>query len=118
VHQAHAHALAGEGERRRRHVVDPVVGLAAALAQDAGGVEHGAHVPQQRAPDVAGGEGFQVDFAQVGVAQRGRQFREGALRVARADDHRVPAAAQRGGRMPPDEAGAAQDQNVHFIILL
>ncbi len=114
VHQAHAAPLAGQRQRGGRHVVDAIVGCGAALAQDADRVDDHMDVADQGLPDVARGERFEVGFAQFAVAQAGGELGGREARVARADDHGMPAAAQRGDGMAADEPGAAQDHYLHF----
>ena len=79
-------------------------------------VDHRVDVRQQRLPDVAGGEGLEVGLAQLDSRAGGRAASASARLGWRVPITTAwPRAAQRGGGMPPDEPGAAQDQYSHCV---
>ena len=108
VHQAQAALPAGRGKRGGGAMVHAVVGLAAALAQDADAVHDALAALQHFVPSL----GYEHSFQScVAVFERLRACPLPARGMPSADDDLASAGAQRRGHVASNEPGTAQHQH-------
>ena len=102
---------AGGRECGRGEVVDPLVSLAAALAQDADASQHGVVSVEQHVPVRGIEQALEVSLAARATARARGQAPVDALGPAAADDRPTSASQQGADRVPADESRGAEHEH-------
>jgi hypothetical protein len=90
-------------------MMDAVVGLASAFAEDADAVDDDVAAVDDGGPGIGIEEALEMDLATAKIAQT--MAAQAAARAAAADDHPQPPIAEGGDDMAADETGTTEDQH-------
>ena len=111
VNQRQPARPAGLGQRGRRPMVHALIGLAAALAQDADAVEHDRDAVEQAVPVLRLEQSLEVRLAARAVACALGQALVESCGATAADDGPGAVSQQGQDRVPPDEARGTEHEH-------